>query len=44
MFDYVIIDNEKLYIIYEKSNCNEVKKVLRFKKLWLFFGNFIKIV
>lgn len=32
MFDYVIIDNAKLYII-EKSNCNEVKKVLQFKKL-----------
>ena len=33
MFDYVIIGNAKLYIIYEKSNCNEVKKVLQFKKL-----------
>ena len=44
MFDYVIIDNAKLYIIYEKSNYNEVKKVLQFKKLWLFFGYFIKIV
>lgn len=39
MFDYVIIpnwgiiDNAKLYIIYEKSNYNEVKKVLQFKKL-----------
>lgn len=33
MFDYVNNPNAKLYIIYEKSNCNEVKKVLQFKKL-----------
>lgn len=40
MFDYVIIDNAKLYIIYEKSNCNEVKKVLRFKKTLAFLWEF----
>lgn len=33
MFDYVIIAAAKLYIIYGKSNYNEVKKVLQFKKL-----------
>lgn len=33
MFDYVIIDNAKLYIIYEKSNYNEVKKFYNSKTL-----------
>lgn len=33
MFDYVVVYDAKLYIIYEKSNYNEVKKVLQFKKL-----------
>lgn len=40
MFDYVIIDNAKLYIIYEKSNCNKVKKVLQFKKTLAFLWEF----
>ncbi len=34
MFDYVIIDNAKLYIIYEKSNYNKVKNPVQFKKLY----------
>lgn len=44
MFDYVVVYDAKLYIKYEKSNYRNMKKVLHSKKLWLFFGNFIKIV
>lgn len=42
MFDYVIIDNAKLYIIYEKSNYNEVKKVLQFKNFSFSLGISLK--
>lgn len=40
MFDYVIIDNAKLYIIYEKSNYNEVKKSSTIQKTLAFLWEF----
>lgn len=40
MFDYVIIDNAKLYIIYEKSNYNEVKKKFYNSKTLAFLWGF----
>lgn len=42
MFDYVIIDNAKLYIIYEKSNYNKVKKFYNSKNFSFSLGISLK--